>query len=175
MPSTAVAETRPAVVMCDEPGCTREATVSYVWPWGATGAVCAHHQIIRKQAADNIKRQIQFVPLNPTAAPPVERAERVQLHAARLAAEDELKEAQGRTSKLYGENQVLVAELQKQQLLRTEAEEKLALLRREFERLEDDHITTLRELGTARDEVVRLQTLCDALQGSTVAKDPAGE
>ena len=167
--ATVIAPTpAPSIVMCDEPGCTEPAAFHYTWAWGATGAVCHRHQFLRQQTSRNIKQGIQFHPIQPGQAPPVERQERVQLHAARLAAEDELKEAQGRTSALYAQNQELLAEVRR---LKADVAELDASGQETFnraERLQTERDRAFEELASARDRILKLETLNDALEGATV-------
>jgi len=156
-------------VTCGEPNCTNAPVSQYTWAWGEVGYVCAQHQFLISQRAKNLKRTVTFMSLGPAAPAPLTRDERTQLHAARLSAEDEMREAQGRTARLYDQNQVLAAELGKSVRQRDELQSELTRLNEALTLLTDRHDTALEELQTAKDEVVRLQTLVDALQGARVA------
>lgn len=164
-----VSEAVAVPMMCSVPGCTKPAISTYVWAWGETGACCAEHQVVLQQKAKNLKRTIQFNAIAPGAPTPMTRDERVQLHAARLAAEDETIEAKQRTAKLYDQNQVLATELGKSNRRSEDAAREIERLNEALNLLTDRHDTALEELQTAKDEIVRLQTLVDALQGSQLA------
>ena len=103
------------VVMCEQVP-DMPATMRYRWPWDPPNQwtpCSAHGQILLRQKAARLNRQVEFLPLvesNPEARP-VERSERQQLHAAKLAAEDELKDAQARSTRLYQQTVELTADL----------------------------------------------------------------
>jgi hypothetical protein len=156
----------PAAATCDVDGCTEPATASYVWAWGATGVCCARHQFILQQRARNLKRTIQFMPLVAGAPPAISRDERVQFHAQILAAEDELRDAKGRTSALYEQNQQLVGEIKRLQAVNAELNTGLDKTRAKLDQTLSERDGALVDLHEARDQVVRLQTLCDALEGA---------
>ena len=159
---------------CSEPGCTNPPVAQYTWAWGATGYVCAQHQFLVSQRAKNIKRTVTFMALGPAQPTPLARDERTQLHAVRLSAEDETREAKSRTATLFDQNQVLAAELGKAKRRGEELDQEVHRLNEALNLLTDRHDTALEELDKAKDEVVRLQTLVDALQGSRVAPQGSG-
>jgi hypothetical protein len=96
------------VVLCGE--CNEPAVARYRWPWGDEGTCCATHQFLLNQKAGNLSQTCQFSPINPPL-PPLGRDERTQLHAARLAAEDELREVQARGRQLHEQCEKRGAEL----------------------------------------------------------------
>jgi hypothetical protein len=158
-------------VMCDQPECESVAEFSYLWSWGQSGYCCAKHQFLLNQAAQNMNQRIGFTVLAPQQTKPVEREERIQLHAARLAAEDELAQAKQRTAQVYAENQTLVAEVQRLRKLTSELEGHLRTTEDDARRLLEERDSALVELASARDELVRLRTLCDALEGGKARTD----
>jgi hypothetical protein len=156
----------PIGATCDVDACGEPAVASYVWAWGQTGCCCARHQFILSQKSKNLKRAIQFAPLAPGAPSEPTRDERVQYRAQILAAEDELQAAKGRTAKTYAQNQELIAEVKRLTALNSELDGQLSQTRARLDETLRERDETLVSLHEARDELVRLQTLNDALEGS---------
>jgi hypothetical protein len=155
----------PDIVQCSH--CDQPAVSTYLWDWGQAGACCPRHQFELAQRQKPLKRQVRFSALSPNAPPPIARDERVQFHARILAAEDELQEAKGRTSALYEQKQALAGETVRLGRLLSEQERRVSELQGELAHVGGERDRALQELSTARDEVVRLQTLVDALQGAS--------
>jgi hypothetical protein len=172
-PTTAPATPPPYVPpKCDAPDCDKDAVWIYTWAWGDTGNCCATHGMLHQQKAKNLKRSVTLAALPAVAAPALTRDERVGFHARILAAEDELQEAKGRTAQLYEQNQVLSSELATRRRVHDALEAAHKDLRTDYERLRDDHHATICRLADVSDEVVRLKTLCDALEGGA---KPSGD
>lgn len=163
----------PALAMCTEKDCHEPAVAAYSWDWGETGYCCARHQFLLKQAADQIGRTITFHPLA-VAPAPLLRDERVQLHAARLAAEDETLEAQKRSLELFKQNEALAAEVRRLGLKANADDADLQQMSAELRRVTEQRDRALADHAKAQDEVNRLKTLNDALKasGSVDPTDP---
>jgi hypothetical protein len=176
LPSEATTDTPPPYVppKCDVDGCDKDAVWIYTWAWGDTGHCCAVHGMLLQQKAKNLKRAVTLAPLPNIAAPALTRDERTQLHAARLAAEDETREAKERTATLYSQAQVLTSELGTQRRALEELTRQYAAAQDEHARLTAAHHEALAELATRADEIVRLRTLVDALEGAAKPSDDAG-
>lgn len=97
-------------VMCTASGCNSPAEVTYVWEWGESGAACGKHKYLLQQKSRQLRRSIQFSPISPGMAPPVEREERVHLQAKALAAEEEARVVTERSKELYNSNRKLIEE-----------------------------------------------------------------
>jgi hypothetical protein len=131
----AVAATAPEIALCDHEGCSKPAKFSYTWEWGASGKCCETHQFVLNQTAGNISRQINFVPLDSGIAPPIQRDERIAMHARALTLEAELQEGQLRGLELYNQNTQLTAQVQSLTVGKRELEAQLEAARRDLQTL----------------------------------------
>jgi predicted RNase H-like nuclease (RuvC/YqgF family) len=96
--------------------------MAFAWPWagrpgrveteGDAGFCSARGQQLLVQQGKNMKQVVQFSPLQNAQEPVLDRSERVQLTAARLAAEGETEEVRRRSSQLFDQNVELTRELQ---------------------------------------------------------------
>ena len=147
--------------LCDQPECSEPATHSYTWEWGATGTVCAKHQVILQQTAVNLGRAITFSPLSSGATPPLQREERVKLRAEALVLGEELAEAKDRGLDLYRQNTLLTQQVQSLTVRNREAEAQRKDALGASERADQ----RLRELEAENahmaDELSRLRVLVD--------------
>jgi hypothetical protein len=157
---------------CDAADCDKDAVWIYTWAWGDTGHCCAIHGMLHQQKAKNLKRSVTLAALPNIAAPALTRDERVGFHARILAAEDELQEAKGRTAQLYEQNQVLSSELATRRKAGEEMTREHQALLSSHERLQSEALEMQAELARRADEIVRLRTLCDALEGGA---KPSGD
>lgn len=154
-----------AIVLCTwtKPGgvkCEEAATHSFRWEWGEEGSCCAACAPLVTQAAGNIGRTVAIKPLDATAGvAPVTKHERVQLIAAKLAAEAELEEVQQRGASLYQSNVDLTAQVQTLTMQARERETHVAEKDEQIERLSEDLERRERELAAAQQEVQRLTVL----------------
>ncbi len=101
-------------MQCTIDNCERDASYTFVWPWGDTGSCCQDHVVIVQQKARNARGrfgQVSFTALDPHRPVEITRNERVELQSARLVAEAEAKDAQIRASKLFEANTNLSKEL----------------------------------------------------------------
>jgi hypothetical protein len=168
--STETAALAPATPpSCSQPDCTDPVVSTYTWDWGESGACCARHQFILNQRAKNLKRRISFVPIAAGAPPPMLRDERVKFRAEILARDDELAEVRGRTAKLYDQNQTLVAELKRLTAINAEQKDQLTSCAKATEAMGRQQDELLLQLHKTKDELVRVQTLNDALRGGVDA------
>jgi hypothetical protein len=89
---------------CTIDNCGKEATHTFVWPWGTEGACCQDHVVVVQQKAKNARGrygQVSFTRLDPDRPVEMRRDERIELHSARLTAESERDDARLRASKLH--------------------------------------------------------------------------
>lgn len=133
------------VVMC-EFNPAMPATMRYRWPWDPPGEwkpCSSYGQALLRQKAERLKRQVEFLPLvesNPEARP-LQRSERQSLHAARLAAEDELKDEKERATRLYNQTVELSADIR---AARRECEELKSKLLSEVQKVQKGEAETAR-------------------------------
>jgi hypothetical protein len=144
--------------------CGEPATASYMWGWGETGTCCARHQFLLAQLAKPLKRQIQFSALAPSRPAPMLRDERVQLHAQRLAAEEELAESKANYLTLYDQKEALRKELASKAALVSHHEATIKDQNRELAHLREDLEEVVSRLGGAMQELTELRALADALE-----------
>lgn len=139
--------------------CAEPAVVTALWPWGEAQKVCARHQGLAQQTAENLGRSVSFAPIALPGEPPLERSERARLKGEVYAAEAEISELKQRGLNLYNENVALTRQVQS--LSTTLNEAKLQVrdaqgdLRAAQELLEERGA----ELANAVQELERLRTL----------------
>lgn len=100
------------------------ATMSFAWPWAGrpgraetdsatdAGFCSMRGQQLLIQQGKNMKQVPHFAPLPNAQEPVLDRSERTQLIAAKLAAEGETEEVRRRSARLFDENVELTRELQ---------------------------------------------------------------
>jgi len=81
--------------------CTDPPVAEYRWPSGQTGLVCARHQMVLRQRAERTRQHVTITPLSGVAPAPLTVDERTQLHARRLALEEECTQLRGRGLELH--------------------------------------------------------------------------
>lgn len=81
--------------------CTDPPVAEYRWPGGETGLVCARHQIVIRQRAERTRQHVTITPLAGLAPPPLTVDERTQLHARRIALEEECSQLRARGLELH--------------------------------------------------------------------------
>jgi transposase len=145
--------------MCDQPLCQEQATHGYTWEWGQSGAVCARHQVLLQQTAQNLGRTITFAPIDPAATPPITRDERVRLKAESLVLAEELTEAKTRGLEMYRQIELLTAQVQSLTVRNREAEAQLKDLANAREKSEARLVELEVENGDLADELGRLRVL----------------
>lgn len=132
------------------------AVMRYRWPWDPPEQwkpCSARGQFLLQQKGKRLNKTPSFLPLevsNPEDRP-LEKTERQNLHAAKLAAEDELKEAQARSTRLYNQTVELTADLKSE---RRKTEQLEVQLKAKAEDLEK----SLAERGRLSGQVGQLQT-----------------
>lgn len=102
------------MITCTIDGCPKNATHTFVWPWGSPGACCDEHVVIVRQRAESTRGEmgtVSFSRLDPDRPPSVTRDERTQLIAAKLSAEAETEEVKLRAERLFANNTELSKEL----------------------------------------------------------------
>lgn len=166
--------------MCDQPGCKQPASLSYRWDWGQTGVCCQEHGLLLQQTAVNVsshdlKRNINLAPLEHAQEAPLERSERTQLIAAKLAAEGEAAEIKRKSAELYQQNVNLTGQVSVLTLRNREANEQLTDARKTIDALEDKLHEREIDLGRVTDELLNLQTLAAfaPAKGKAPAPEPA--
>ena len=117
------ARTEPPPRICSS--CDKPATVAYRWEWGEEGLACPEHAATLQQTAGNLNRTVTVSPLQPLAPVPLERSERIQLHATILTLEAELGDAKARGLQLYNSNVELSRQVQLLNMRETEAKAQL--------------------------------------------------
>jgi len=150
-----------ATNVCDQPGCSEEATHSYTWEWGTSGVCCGKHQFTLQQTAQNIARSIQFAPITPGATPPLQREERVRLKAESLVLAEELSEAKARGLDLYRQNGLLTQQVQALTTRNREADAQIKDLTAVAGPREERVLKLEAENAELSDEVSRLRVLLD--------------
>lgn len=113
-----MANQNPSIHLCgykprpsDDP-CGAPAVFAYVWEWGETGVCCAEHAATLQQIAGNLGRRVTLTALATQPEAPLQRGERVQLIAEKLAAEAELEEVKKAGADLYNDNVRLTQQVQ---------------------------------------------------------------
>jgi hypothetical protein len=161
-----------AIVLCSwtKPGgvkCEEAATQSFRWEWGEEGKCCGACAPLVTQAATNLGRTVSIKPIDATAnQPAVTRHERVQLIAAKLAAESELEEVLQRGQQLYQSNVDLTAQVQTHVMRAREHATIIAEKDDQIERLATDLERRERELADASAELQRLRVLAQFAPGT---------
>lgn len=154
-----------AIVLCTwtKPGgakCEEAATQSFRWEWGEEGKCCDACAPLVQQASVNLGRTVSIKPIDASAAiVAVTRNERVQLIAAKLAAQAELEEVQQRGAALYQSNVDLTAQVQTHVMRAREHAAKVKELDEQVQRLSTDLERRERELAEATSELQRLRVL----------------
>lgn len=147
-------------LMCTEKDCLKVAAFSYVWPWGESGACCHDHRLHVMQRSENLGRgPIHFSPVDPHYVAPITRDERTQLIAARMSAEQELKDALSRGAELYNENTRVAEECRRLRARNTEADAQLADARSTVDRVVGERDAARADAGEAQLEVERLKAI----------------
>lgn len=161
------------------------ATMQYSWNWGTrppeTGFCCSTGQMLLRQQAQNLKRgdALSFAPLAQQQEVPLERSERTQLLAAKLAAEGEADAVKVRNSKLFQQLGEVGGELKRTQAQLSEAQaqakdgqaklagsnEIIARMKMENGKLGDDlaKANHLLEAGPGADSVNEIKSLREQL------------
>lgn len=144
---------------CESERCDHPAVATAHWPWGESKRVCAKHQGLAQQTAENIGRSVSFAPIALPGDPPLTRPERVRLKAEIYTLEEEQKDLKQRGLNLYNENVALTRQLQAQSVTLNETKLQLRDARGDLaaaqELLEERGV----QLGNATDELERLRTL----------------
>ena len=126
---------------CTIDNCEKDATHTFVWPWGVPGACCDGHVVIVRQRAESTRGEmgmVSFSRLDPDRPREVTRDERTQLIAAKLSAEAETEETKLRAERLFSSN--------------TELSKELRLLRVRVSQYEADAVALRAELEQAKKE-----------------------
>jgi len=142
-----------------DPECGKTAIVSYTWPWGESGLACPAHQVVVHQRAEQLKREVHVVSLQPGAERPVTRDERIQTKARILTLEAELEEAKVRGMELYRSNESLQALIKVEQAKRAELEAQLAGANRALEEAQVANGHLLRQAADENSELQQLRAL----------------
>jgi septal ring factor EnvC (AmiA/AmiB activator) len=156
---TTEARTATIIHMCDQTGCKEPAKFAYTWEWGESGKCCGTHQFVLNQTAGNIERKIQFVPLDSGIAAPMQRDERIAMHARALTLEAELVEAQVRGLELYNQNVQLTAQVQALTVGKRELEAQVKRFAEEIQAVGHELEARKAEVGELGDEAGRLRVL----------------
>ena len=104
----------PLVLGPGEQACSKDpsqkAVFSFFWDWGESGVVCAEQAALLQQAAPQLGRTVQLVPLAPSGPVTPTRDERIAWHAKEKTLELELDDAKAKGLELYRNNEALRAE-----------------------------------------------------------------
>lgn len=139
--------------------CESPAVAMVHWPWGESYPVCATHQGLAQQTAENIGRTCSFAPIAVAAEAPLTRTERAKLKAEVYAAEMEIEDLKQRGLNLYQENVALTRQLQSLTVTHNETKAQLSESRDEAQAATELLEERSAELQTVTDEVLRLRTL----------------
>lgn len=115
--------------------CNEPASHRFRWDYGDEGHACPACIPLMQQAATNIKRSVTFSKLDEGAQEPVTVHERTHLIAAKLSAEEELKQVTLRGQQLYQANVSLTQQVQTHVLQKRELEAALEMTTAEREQL----------------------------------------
>lgn len=155
-----------AIALCSwiKPGnvkCEEAATQTFRWEWGEEGKCCDACAPLVSQTSTNLNRSVSIKPIDASASAvaPLARNERVQLIAARLAAESELEEVMQRGAQLYQSNVDLTAQVQAHALRARERDAQIEEKDDQIERLSTDLERRERELAEITTELGRLRVL----------------
>lgn len=147
--------TEPPPRICSS--CDKPATVAYRWEWGEEGLACPEHAATLQQTAGNLNRTIAISPLAPLTPQPLERSERIQLHATILTLEAELGDAKARGLELYNSNVALSRDVQLLSMREREAKAQLqdaasreSVLRAKVDEVEGENAELVEELTRLR-------------------------
>jgi len=144
---------------CTVDGCLKEATHTFVWPWGAEGACCSAHIVIVQQRATQTRGPrgaVTFVPLAPDRPREVTRDERVALVSKAIAAEAERDEQRIRSSQLFDANKKLHDENRALRLRIQHFEANEKTLRSQFTQACEERDAALVSVDKAREQLEAL-------------------
>jgi chromosome segregation ATPase len=129
-----------------------------VWDWNESYPVCATHQALAKQTAENLQRTVSFSTI---AQPeqPLTRSERAKLKGEVYALEMEVVDLKARGVNLYNENTALTRQVQSRTVRLQETEAQLKDAQQLVEQLQAKLEERDAEHGNLVDEVSRLRTL----------------
>jgi len=144
---------------CDVDGCDKAARFTYTWDWGQTGVCCEQHQVEFGQKSQTLKRNCQFVALNPGAEAPLERTERAQLKGECYALEMEITDYKNRNASLYEQNRQLAGQVQALTVREAESGAQLRDMRATVEKETKAADTYRRRNAEMVDELTRLRLL----------------
>ena len=139
--------------------CKEVAKLSYRWDWGLEGACCQRHGLLLQQTSASLSRGISVTPLNQPIGIPLERSERTQLMAAKLAAEAEADEIKARGAELYNANMDLTRQVQTLTLKLRESEAAHSVKDKQLNVLNRERDERMAQLADLTNEVQRLTTL----------------
>jgi uncharacterized phage infection (PIP) family protein YhgE len=144
---------------CFVDGCEHPPVAEFVWPWGETGLVCAHHRIILAQKSKRLNRDVVITPLQSGTPAPLTRDERIASKARIMTLEEELDEAKSRGMDLYRQLEELKAQLVRANRNAKAADEELKALLDERDSLRQ--LLGEAQLAAARenDELQQLRAL----------------
>jgi uncharacterized protein YifE (UPF0438 family) len=106
--------------------CNEPASHRFRWDYGDEGHACPECIPLMQQAAKNIKRSVTFSRLEEGQQEPVTLHERTHLIAAKLSAEEELKQVTLRGQQLYQANVSLTQQVQTLVMQKREVDAELA-------------------------------------------------
>lgn len=139
--------------------CEAPAVATVHWPWGESYPVCAKHQGLAQQTAENIGRTCSFAPIALPGEAPLTRSERAKLKGEVYAAEMEIADLKQRGLNLYNENVALTRQLQALTVTHNETKAQLTEARGEAQAATELLEERSAELQNTTDEVLRLRTL----------------
>jgi len=160
----------PVPICTVEDGCPEPAIATYMWPWGASGACCARHQVVLGQKSAQLKRPVQISPLRPGAEQPVTRAERIQSKATILALQEEIEESRVRGMELYRSTTELQAAVRTLQAQKLELEANLQEARRQNDELREQNGKLRQVAANENAELQQLRALTK--QPAPTFRDP---
>jgi hypothetical protein len=147
---------------CFYEGCKETPVATYVWPWGETGLTCAQHQIVLRQKASQLNRDVVITPMQPGAPTPMTRDERITSQARILTLEAELEEARTRGVEMYRSNEQLTAQLRVEQAKTAELDAALTAATNRYDELVAMTGELRAELAEAVDELGKLRAVVTA-------------
>lgn len=139
--------------------CPKEATHTFVWPWGTEGAVCQEHIVVVQQQARNARgprAQVGFTPLNPDRPREITRDERIELRTLKQVAESERDDARAHAAKLFEANTQLSKDLRALRVRVAEFERQVRELTQQVDAAYKARDEALALAGAAREAAAEL-------------------
>lgn len=159
------------LIMCDK-YVDQPAVVRFQWPWDgpqSQGHASSRYLAELRQMEKNLKRQCIFTEVQKQDQP-LNRSERTQLIAAKMAADGEADEVRRRNSELFQTNTELSARIKHEETQNAQAVIQIAELEAQKRSLADAVAKAQSETAVANEELQKAQKLLAAGPGAADAE-----